>query len=81
MMKLTGVVVMLCVGVGLVGTRAFVEAANGKRGLPEKGVLTEKFNEKAKERYPTTPTKPPETPTSSLAGGPTPPKGFKNPGF
>lgn len=80
MMKLTRVVVMVCVGVGLVGTGAFVEAANGKRGHSERGELTKTFNEKA--RVQSTPARPPEKPpVSSLAGGPTPPKGFKNPGF
>lgn len=82
-MSLTRWMVVLCIGCGIALAASFVEAGPARRGLPERGgELTKTFNEKAKERYPTTPTKPPEKPpTSSRESGPPPPKGFKNPGF
>lgn len=79
-MSVTGWMVVLCIGCGIAFAASFVEAAGGKRGLPEKGELTKTFNEKARVQTP--PARPPEKPpTSSRESGPPPPKGFKNPGF
>ncbi|HMS82560.1 MAG TPA: hypothetical protein PKD12_02790 [Nitrospira sp.] len=81
-MSLSRLMVVLCIGCGIAFAASFVEAGPARRGLPERGgELTKTFNEKAKERYPSTPTKPPETPIAGRQGGPTPPGGFRNPGF
>ncbi len=77
-MRVTRLVLMLCIGCGIAFAVASVDAASGNRGLPPKGELTKKFNEKAKVR---TPAKPPEKPVADRQGGPTPPRNFRNPGF